>query len=535
MEEVERNLNYERTSVLSKCDNVILEAKRVIINDHLDKIAHITLSEVDNSRKCIENCMKQCKNSLSLRDEAFWLDLPPNPKNPVNKSNHIDPLQTTNHLPVEIIQNLMVSTRNEPVKTTDLRQKYFMLWQEVVKMRKEKNAVLENRIKQKEKLDNLVRTMKRYRKQELHHPTRESPRKTTQSERSRAPEIFKNRYTAQKNIINMQKAKLEEQNKLIEELKLGIIREDLLKSIENTKSNIREIFSNCSSTTKCKVPVIILTERQDFKVTTQKAPKIVQQLEQRALERAQKRRMILERKRLIEEARQRLLEEAIENKRVLEEEERRRSLAVIKERRKKELELEKVRQANKQKYLDSLNKAVNFYNTLLLERCFRQLYDNFIRSRNNRWLALEHYERKLLKKSIVSWCDLVEDSYKLKYELADAHFTYTILKKVLKTWRDVHIESVRNMQVAEDVYDFRLVSNTFIHWHRHVCSQIMLQDKLLKVAKRHYERRLLFHYFYLWRSLPAVIQLEKAKELKKRKWREKVWEIVPDYKPPEDV
>lgn len=48
-------------------------------------------------------------------------------------------------------------------------------------------------------------------------------------------------------------------------------------------------------------------------------------------------------------------------------------------------------------------------------------------------------------------------------------------------------------------------------------------------------RRLLFHYFYLWRSLPAVMQLEKAKELKKRKWREKVWEVIPDYKPPEDM
>jgi hypothetical protein len=33
--------------------------------------------------------------------------------------------------------------------------------------------------------------------------------------------------------------------------------------------------------------------------------------------------------------------------------------------------------------------------------------------------------------------------------------------------------------------------------------------------------------------LPAVLQLERSKEMKK-KWREKVWEVLPDYKPPTD-
>lgn len=50
-----------------------------------------------------------------------------------------------------------------------------------------------------------------------------------------------------------------------------------------------------------------------------------------------------------------------------------------------------------------------------------------------------------------------------------------------------------------------------------------------------YFRCLLFNCFYQWRSLKAVLELEKAKELKKQKWREKVWEILPDYRPPEDI
>lgn len=56
-----------------------------------------------------------------------------------------------------------------------------------------------------------------------------------------------------------------------------------------------------------------------------------------------------------------------------------------------------------------------------------------------------------------------------------------------------------------------------------------------KIIKILFIRRTLIHYYYQWKSLPAVIQLEKVKEEKKRKWREKVWEILPNYDPIFDV
>lgn len=42
--------------------------------------------------------------------------------------------------------------------------------------------------------------------------------------------------------------------------------------------------------------------------------------------------------------------------------------------------------------------------------------------------------------------------------------------------------------------------------------------------------RILFQYFYQWKTLPAVLQLERAKEEQRKKWREKVREILPDYR-----
>ncbi|XP_018576015.1 coiled-coil domain-containing protein 191 [Anoplophora glabripennis] len=534
-------VNYEENNVLSKCENVFLEAKRVLLNEQLDKIANITLSEVNNSRKTIENCMKQCKHSLNWQNEKFWEELPPNPKNPKSKLKDVSNRCPINEEINTIIGDLVKINRNEHINLKPdgrdeyLTKKYFLLWKKTVKHKIEKKKLPRNTLDQKEKLERFFKRIKQHTKREKSCSKKETLCTNISQQKPPSPQIYENRYKAQKSIIIMQKAKLEEQNKVIEELKMGVIREDLLKSIENTKNNIREIFSNCSSKVKCKVPVVVIQETQQFKIRTQKAPKIVQQLEQRALLRAQKRQLVLETKRLIEEARQKMLEEAIENKRVMEEEERKRNLEIIKERRKKELEQEKVRQANKQKYLESLNKAINFYNKLTLAKCFKKLYKNCQTNKANALLAKEHYETKTLKRNIYRWCDFVEDTYKLKYEIADAHFTYTVLKKTLKIWHEVHIENKRNMQVAEDLYDFRLTSNTFIYWHRYVCSLFTLQSKQLKLAESRYRRRLLFHCFYLWRSLPAVIQLEKAKELKKRKWREKVWEVVPDYRPPEDI
>jgi hypothetical protein len=44
------------------------------------------------------------------------------------------------------------------------------------------------------------------------------------------------------------------------------------------------------------------------------------------------------------------------------------------------------------------------------------------------------------------------------------------------------------MQVAEDFYDLLLLNNTFVHWHRHVCVQIMSREKQMKIAQNHYKR-----------------------------------------------
>ncbi|KAJ8928021.1 hypothetical protein NQ314_019432 [Rhamnusium bicolor] len=321
----------------------------VLINEQLDKIANITLSEVNNSKRNIENCVKRCKESLNWDNEVFWEDLP-HPKKPLNSvKNYVLNNQNVSEHSVDILGSSLIKINTREILKPKVKicnnvliDKYFNIWRETVKMKKEKVELLENKIEQKEKLDKFIKKLKKCKKQEqANYLKEETECREKMSKQLKPFSNYKNRFNAQKTIIDMQKAKLEEQNKIIEELQLGIIREDLLKSIANTKTNIREIFKNCSEKIKCKASIIFTEEKQEFMINSQKAPKVIQQMEQRALQRAQKRQIILERKRLIEKARKQMVEEAIEKKRAMEEEEKKKNLEAIKERRKKELELEK--------------------------------------------------------------------------------------------------------------------------------------------------------------------------------------------------
>lgn len=319
-----------------------------------------------------------------------------------------------------------------PIPEYEIARKYLEIWKTVVNSRKGNTEICFNKQTQEEKLDSLIETLKRVKREE-HLKGNEKYELTSEKSRS----SYKNRFMVQKNIINLQKSKLDEQNKIIEELKLGIIREDIFKSIENTKINIKEIFAGCSEKTKCRIPVVFVEENK-FKVNIQKAPKIIQQMEERALQRARKREIILERKKLMEEIRQKMLEEAIEKKKVLEEEERKKNLEIMKEKRKKELELERIRQEKRKYFEEKMNIAVEFHKKLLKQQCLRKLYNNLIMCREKKIIAIEHYKNKVLRQCLNLWMNFVESLYIVKYETADAHFSYKMLKKCLDTWKEVN-------------------------------------------------------------------------------------------------
>ncbi|XP_044272276.1 inner centromere protein-like [Tribolium madens] len=428
-----------------------------------------------------------------------------------------------------IISSKVFINAMTPEEEKSFLKSYFDAWRRQVKIKVEKAEAVQKKLEQKQKLENLIKALRKYqkKKQEEKHTSgaKTQPLKLLHN--------FKNRFVAQKNTIERLTSKLEEKEHLIEELKLGILDKEALKSLNETKVEIREIFAKCSAKTRCKVaPPADYSEK--FMISTQKAPKLVQELEEKALERAKRHEIVVERKRILDETRARLVAEALEKKKTQDEEEKKKQLEMIKERRKQELEREKKRQENKAIFLEKMKKAEELHKRHLLKNALKKLLDEYTAMKMKQETSKRHLKNCILRKSIAAWKRFIEDKYRDKNAKADGCFAKKILTRVMDKWRKLRLERVRANQVAEDYYDFVLLEKSFTQWHRHVCVEFMKQEKQKKLAEMHYNRRIVIHYFYQWRSLPAVIQLEKSKEQKMKKWREKVWEVLPDYKPPSD-
>lgn len=318
--------------------------------------------------------------------------------------------------------------------TAQTLRKYFTKWKNIAK---KKDLIASNR--ESEKLDEFIENLKCYKNEkQLSGVVATNPRSETNNQIIESAQSFKNRYKSQKKIIEIQRSKIDNQTKIINELKLGIIREDLLKSMENTKIEIRDIFNNCSGRLLIKAPLLQPPEDRDkIMILSQKAPNVLQKMQQRAIERAQYRNIILERKKLIEETRQKLLEEAIEKKKSLEEEERKRNLEAINEQRRKDLILQKRRLERKQEFESKCRLAKQFYEHLLVKQCFRKLYTNYNKAQEHQTLAKQFYERKQKARALNVWFQYVDSQYKDKYEVADAHFAFKTLKKAFQTIKEV--------------------------------------------------------------------------------------------------
>lgn len=264
-------------------------------------------------------------------------------------------------------------------------------------------------------------------------------------EKSISSECFKNRFKTQKEIIDLQKAKLEQQSRIIEDLKMGIIKDELSKSLQNTKSELREIFSKSSSKVKCKMAphgIKLEDTLANFIVKSNKAPKFMQQMERRALERAKNREIIRERKRIIDEEKQRALEEIIEQKRIHDEEEKRRNLEAIKEKQRAELEKQKILQLNKDKYFADLKRANYFCKIKTLKRYFARLQCNVYITKNNMLRAENFHEKKTKQNSINRWRKFIDEKYRKQNEKADALFKQRALKQVWQQWRNVIVHFI---------------------------------------------------------------------------------------------
>ncbi|RVE55116.1 hypothetical protein evm_000014 [Chilo suppressalis] len=237
---------------------------------------------------------------------------------------------------------------------------------------------------------------------------------------------YQQRYQVQKHIIALQKAKLEEQNRLIEELKYNRIVEASRQSVDAMRDEIRKTYFDIDRQLKPKIKCLTnelklqQIEEPSLVLHCLKVPRYLQRMEKRAREREEKHAIIRERRRQMEEERVRLKQQAELAKAEMDKEEKMRRIDELREKRRKE-KIENIRRKQYAARLRSLIVMADLhYERTLKTKYIVQLRILLQIKRDNLEKAKIHYAFQLKKNVFLHWMWYTEDmDYERNYIAED--------------------------------------------------------------------------------------------------------------------
>ncbi|XP_034827272.2 coiled-coil domain-containing protein 191 isoform X2 [Maniola hyperantus] len=425
------------------------------------------------------------------------------------------------------------------IKGWTLRQKYVIkkyinIWKLFVNTKKE-NRILQQR---QETLNNFFDKLAK--KKSSASYSGESERMKS-SNLARDYNTYRHRYKIQKHIIALQKAKLEEQNKIIEQLKYNKIVETSRQSLETMREDIRKAYYDIDKHLKPKIKCITnelkLKELEEPSLVLHclKVPQFLQRMEARAREREEKHAIIRERRKQMEEERIRLKQQAELAKSEMDKEEKMKRIKELREKRKRE----KVENIRKKQHAERLRALIvmadlHYEKNLMAKYGIRPLRRLLQIKQDNMEKAKAHYRFQTLKNIFLNWMWYTEDMWFERNYKAEDFYRKKILRVTYDSLKKNHYKFVLKKQVAEDYYDLYVTQLVFRKFREGI--EIIKKEFEIKVTKAtvYYKSNILFKTFTCWRSLPALNALKREQDARKLKWRQKVLLVVPDYKPPED-
>ncbi|XP_067009930.2 coiled-coil domain-containing protein 191 [Anabrus simplex] len=330
------------------------------------------------------------------------------------------------------------------------------------------------------------------------------------------------RFEAQKHIIAKQKEKLQEQGRLIEELKLQHLKRDAEESAKDAKEKINETLAN----------ITLRTKDRTVNLQSLIPPIRLVRMTERAKERERRWQLLKEKKQKAEEERLKRIEEEEQRKKQQEEDEKRRKIEELKEKRQREKEMELYKQQEKARIRQLTKKANEYYKRKLLLNFGITPLKRLITLREEQLIVVAAYhKRRLLLRHFYVWKIHVQDILKEKSDKAETCYKMQLLRRSLLALLLVREEYICKEQVADDFYESQLQKRVFIQWQTYTCSQHLQLAIQLERAAAFYNRKIVINSLEQWRRLPTIQKYEREKEERKRLWRQRVQEMLPDFQP----
>ncbi|CAG9109172.1 unnamed protein product [Plutella xylostella] len=279
---------------------------------------------------------------------------------------------------------------------------------------------------------------------------------------------YQHRYKVQKHIIALQKAKLEEQNRLIESLKYNKIIDTSRQSVEAMKEEVRrtyfEIDRHLKPKIKCMTNELKIPEIEEPALVLHclKVPQFLQRMEKRAREREEKHALIRERRAQMEEERVRMKQQMELAKLEMDKEEKLKRMKELKEKRKRE-KIENIRKKQHAERMRALIVMADLhYEKNLVYRCGFQPWKKLVEmKRDNVEKARAHYKFQLRKNVFLNWMWHTEDMWYERNFKAEDFNRKKLLKRAFNGFKQHHHHYVLLRQTAEDYYELYLAQVAF--------------------------------------------------------------------------
>uniref|UniRef100_A0A182NU19 Sfi1 spindle body domain-containing protein n=1 Tax=Anopheles dirus TaxID=7168 RepID=A0A182NU19_9DIPT len=356
---------------------------------------------------------------------------------------------------------------------------------------------------------------------------------------------YEHRLKVQQDIIELQKLKLERQERIITELKLSKfseaakiskmeIQSELLKAARTGHVRLRAKAKCIQIVGNIKADTSEEDEMRKLQAQGLMIPKFLAKMQQRALERSQRHQEAKERRMKLEKEREDAKQAAEEAKRQEDEDARKRRYREMREKRKFEKLQKIIREQERQAWIAN-NEIAKEFRLLKLKRFGMHAFKLLLgvrRENERRSIAYRrrYYKRKYFRK----WWFLTNALWESKKALADGMHEYKLYRLAVRHWKLYMHEQRCKLQVALDWYEIRMTEKVISVWIGKTKQSLMILQGKISHAASHYEWQLKWKVFERWQRLHIILRIEKETEMRRQRWRMKIWELLPDYKPIEE-
>ncbi|XP_043265345.1 trichohyalin isoform X2 [Colletes gigas] len=437
-----------------------------------------------------------------------------------------------------------IKTKIQQSMAARIMKKYFDIWRMCTKNAKNRLQSQKEELSEERKIEKFINTITERQKELMKSQKDQKDQKGSSNADIRRKNVYckpvvvespaQSRLNAQKRIIEKQRAKLTEQNKMIEELKLTQTQKEISRTTKDTVNIVKEMLPHCGQGTRRTLIQLMQQSgyRDESLVVPRRLPdppKFLLRMEARAVARRKRVKLAEEsrRKKLEEQERKAeadRIEEEQKNRRIQHEEELERNRQRKEEEQNRQREIEKLKNLN--------NMADVFHRKYLLRHYVIEPLIILVEEKKSNIKKVDnHYRKNLIRKVFIARKGNTETRSTIIIETAEVYYNRSLIRKVFENWKKMAKETRLNYQVAIDFCNMKLLDRYFKSW-KIIAFELKIQyEKKKKLAINHYELNLKTRYFHTWKKYLVIAVHIKESEKRKNELRQLVQTVIPDFDP----